>query len=477
MWFPTNTQKKIEAQMALIEECFIKYYGEKYRDKISKKFKEFFFIVVHHSLFSEELFFSDKKNKIITRHTEIFLNRLGIKGVFDDSVLLRIYENLINNDIESLMDNIEEVTKKELMRPLFLLKYRAHVMDYNNMKRNIERDLSNLACYDDFVEIMRVTKKFHCEYLKEISDVLSDDHKKLLFSSSNNIDCVLHKLKAYLPKSDFESSTIEFCYQNFGIDYVNNILLPEGAKEITDEDIEKIGNSRIRIKNEFFGYLHKKYEEYLKGQLISNGIDEDIELEECINPTCFFKERIQNGQKSIYSIIVYPLPFNDCTIIHELNHHIEAYITPDGRGTSGWLPTKKEYEDQSEFLSGLFTEIINDLISEEITKLMHDCGIYIISDESRSDADYQAVRPLVETFFTRFKDIIIESRIGENQSILFEQLGGQNLKDLNGLLNEAVSHEGFSFNANPNFFHGYQSTLDDILQRMAEYKEKKRARV
>ena len=65
MWFPTNTQKKIEAQMALIEECFIKYYGEKYRDKISKKFKEFFFIVVHHSLFSEELFFSDKSLKVL----------------------------------------------------------------------------------------------------------------------------------------------------------------------------------------------------------------------------------------------------------------------------------------------------------------------------------------------------------------------------------------------------------------------------
>jgi len=460
MWFPTKTQEMIEFNLAVIEKYFIEYYGEKYKDKIEKKFKEFIFVVVHDNLESEKIFIEHIESKIINKHLKLFLDKLGIKENFTDFVLVDIYKHLVNNNIDFLIDNIEKISKKKVNKLLFLLNFKTHIKDNKKMISDIEKEISEISGRYDFIQIRETIKKFQYDYLKEISSFLSDSQKQILEDQNKNLDYKIDKLWDYLPNISFEYSILETSYK------IQELAL-------TVEGINKIKNTRFKFKDKIIKYMDDVYKNYLKEKLPLKEINIENMLLDKKYSNCKFHEIESENKKRLFSIITYQLPLSDCTCIHELNHHIESYINLKGQGICGWLPVRGQYLDKKNNCSLLFDEIINDFIAQDIVRLMHTNGKYILDKKEKSDSDYQLVGSLLENFFNEFRDIIIESRIGENPSILYDKLGEENLKKLNNLFKEIESHNDYPYNIKVEFLEYYKKKIDDILQKMIEYKTKK----
>ena len=148
------------------------------------------------------------------------------------------------------------------------------------------------------------------------------------------------------------------------------------------------------------------------------------------------------------SIILYPLvninfdypnEFLDKYIIHELNHVYElnlACAEDEVKYSCGWdliceiSTEKRKYEN--------FNEIINDIIADEITTLLHNDGIYMFYDKFdakvKGGTCYENLRFLVQRFYDEFKeDILISRRYDINY--IFEACGKENFEELNDLVN------------------------------------------
>ena len=168
-------------------------------------------------------------------------------------------------------------------------------------------------------------------------------------------------------------------------------------------------------------------------------------------------KKIDNIYK-IFSLVLIYLDnddgFIDSYIIHELNHVLEAYLLDfDGekyRMSSGWeiftgsvleLPDiKKAYlkESQPKRKYELFNEIINELISQEITEILFESNNYIFNSKEIADyqgTNYELIRFLVDEFYQTYKKEIIESRHNGSIDIIYDRVGKDNFDALNELIN------------------------------------------
>ena len=136
----------------------------------------------------------------------------------------------------------------------------------------------------------------------------------------------------------------------------------------------------------------------------------------------------------------------DCTLIHECNHLYESSVEPDEefiKVTSGWdsVSSRNEANPIRPYLE--LNEMINDYIAEDITKVIHEKGIYLLGKEfcdgEISDAEYANKSSfIIKEFYDLYKDIIIESRKKGNINRLFEMVGEENFTKLSNLVNEHV---------------------------------------
>ena len=97
-----------------------------------------------------------------------------------------------------------------------------------------------------------------------------------------------------------------------------------------------------------------------------------------------------NGDNDInkHSLIYLSIPIDydfstfDETLIHEINHAIENYvfnISSSNLSTiSGFSTINKNYGTTYNVINRYLNEIINDLIAQDITKIMHDGGKYVL---------------------------------------------------------------------------------------------------
>ena len=141
----------------------------------------------------------------------------------------------------------------------------------------------------------------------------------------------------------------------------------------------------------------------------------------------------------------------DHTICHELNHLFELQLQEvednSYRLICGWDPvegninqetkssdvgnskTKRPYE--------LFNEIINELIAQDISKIMQDNDMYVF--DSKEEAKYSHTTSyehsifLIKDFYNEFKNEIIESRSNGNIEIIWNKVGKDNFDELNSL--------------------------------------------
>lgn len=172
----------------------------------------------------------------------------------------------------------------------------------------------------------------------------------------------------------------------------------------------------------------------------------------------------------------------DQTIIHELNHLVEyriikiiTEILETGVSEShvmtetGFNNHNEEYIKELKRLKyELFNETINEILTSEITALMHSKGIYLFTEESDLSEElkknatkclYILSSPLVNDFYREFKKEIIHARMTGDRKILYDKVGKENFEELNNLINEFYIYFDISNNTNK---------INNILEQIKE---------
>jgi len=143
-------------------------------------------------------------------------------------------------------------------------------------------------------------------------------------------------------------------------------------------------------------------------------------------------------------------------------------------------------EDKEKRKYELFNEIINELISQEITGVLFKLDGYVFNNSDNAlisgGTGYEDTVFLVKQFYQRYKKEIIESRKNGNIELLFNAVGKENFEALNelfGIFNEHFSGYGFNSlienlsngieNEQTQLFQKIKNRRDKILIAMEEY--------
>ena len=152
----------------------------------------------------------------------------------------------------------------------------------------------------------------------------------------------------------------------------------------------------------------------------------------------------------------------DHTICHELNHLFELYLLDvednNYSCTCGWDITNDKINqevksnDESIFNKKdkrsyeLFNEIINELIAQDISKIMidNDRCVFDSKDKAkyRGTTSYEHSIFLIRDFYNEFKEDIVESRTNGNIEVIWNKVGKENFDSLNDLFK--IYYENFS---------------------------------
>ena len=376
----------------------------------------------------------------------------------------------IKSSFDKMLQEFDEVKEK-------YAKYQQYVDSCENLKNKLK-------------------DKYKLCYLKGISEYLDEHDKKMVEIAINNnksvslwdLNCcgVLcsfsydapalidsfsreseEKLKDenvrdYVKRSIYEDRIKYFNKLGIylGNDY-ENYIRDERCLELMPDVVmvDKIIKIRKDLSNqEKFEYVTStsEYQLHLKEIEALNLIDKNFAYNcegilsnlTCVNPNI----RMKDGKIQLYCLLLFSgrnLPdFFDKNVMHELNHLIEIeLIKADNEFyivRSGWdiLNCKINDESVSDEKRNFeyFNEIINELLCQEITKMLHDAGIYLFDDEDTSrtkgGTTYERGKFLVVEFFEEFKEFIKYSRITGDMDSLYKIVGQDNLIELNELVND-----------------------------------------
>ena len=292
-------------------------------------------------------------------------------------------------------------------------------------------------------------------------------------------------------KDAIKKERIEFFKRN-GIDLGNNyedyLENPE-VKKIwpAKERVKRFLESRNRLVNEFNieFYTNTPQHKEARRELESKKL---LDKDDSFNATMysrmgvsFVNPNIVEGKKGkeLYPLVVICCDSNtehvDHDIVHELNHLFELYLNDcdDTRYETicGWdvlegtinqekrqeedtlkeEPEKRKYE--------LFSELINELIAQEICELLLEKHQVIFDVEGHRKithtTSYENGRVLVLDFFKEYKKEILESRQNGNIQVIWDKVGKEKFDALNDLFHEYFEHfQGFKY------YHLLQSLQD-----------------
>jgi len=297
-------------------------------------------------------------------------------------------------------------------------------------------------------------------------------------------------------------------------DYMNNPTIKSiiPSKEL----IDKISSLKKSLYNEM---LIKYYEGSKEYQKIKSEIDKTpFVVRSGIfdanyysgNLTCVIPNAIKNddGVLKCFPLVLINTSglesYFDVKIIHELNHVFELSISEVSKKnvkyTCGWdyccdEISSEEHEtvieeERKKRNYELFNEIINELIAQEITTIMHDNGDYIINNSSdvkiKGGTSYEHMNFLARDFYEQYKEDIILSRRNGNIDIILDKVGKENFDELNELFHLFNEHlSGFRFykmldslqkgeeTEETRIFHELKDKRDAILEKMREYRKEK----
>lgn len=193
----------------------------------------------------------------------------------------------------------------------------------------------------------------------------------------------------------------------------------------------------------------------------------------------------------------------DHNIVHELNHLYELSLQMAGERSytvlCGWDFVTDEITQKAEIVDTmndddlkrdyeLLNEIINELIAQDICKIMHKNHAFVFDTENNSrykrTTDYENSFFLVREFFEENKQEIIESRSNGNISIIWETVGKENFDELNELFR--IFYENFGGlkyyklidelhdgkdTERTRVYHEILARKEKVLEKMRMYKE------
>lgn len=196
-------------------------------------------------------------------------------------------------------------------------------------------------------------------------------------------------------------------------------------------------------------------------------------------------------------VIAFPLVFIsvgvmneylDAKIIHEFNHvyelNLRKYNEEEVEFSSGWdivsdsfkevsTKTIKDCKDIRQY--ELFNEIINEMIAQEITTLMHENNVYLFNDKDNAKVSggtsYESTMFLVRDFYNEFKEEILLTRKKRDMAPLFEKVGEDNFNALNDLFSVFDEHfSGMKYYSLMSDLHNEKETenvriFTDIVQK------------
>lgn len=379
----------------------------------------------------------------------------------------------------------DKLSKKYLTLLLKELKDKIPVNEYSKIEEEYNLLINNLPCNEIYLN-------------KELYPSLLESFLK----EDNQIERILYFKKLGLDLGD-----------NYK-DYINN---KETSKYLFNkETIKTISKIRKKLYLQMCFEYYTSLEEYKyyrdkinKLDLIDK--DDGFDLLAYENEQTMIVPNIKkiNNNYELFSLVLVYLStddgFLDSYIIHELNHVLEASLESyDGKNyqmINGWETycdhiddefninniheendSKREYE--------LFNEIINELISQEITKILIINNIYIFNKKELvyyKGTNYEHTRFLVEAFFETYKKEIIESRINHDINIIYNTVGKYNFEALNNLFhlfttyfpNDTIydlyeDEEKGIVSKNTLLYDDLCLKRDEVLSYMKEYNKQKR---
>lgn len=296
-------------------------------------------------------------------------------------------------------------------------------------------------------------------------------------------------------------------FNNIGInlgtnyqDYLNIAGIPELIPKL-QETAEVIIASRKKHYKEMTNEYYQMLDDYKeKMEMISQaGLANDTVN---FNPSVYERggtyvsdnvRKTDNGYESV-PILCFAMAgiteYLDHMLIHELNHVYELslqrvegnkmYSIVGWDGVKGTIKKEvgeeQENDDEKKREYELFNEIINELIAQEITKILFDANGYIFNTsdnaKSRGGTSYEHTLFLVKSFYENYKQEIIESRRNGDMTKLFETVGRDNFENLNKLFHEF--YENFAGFAYYNLMDSLQKNEDtEQTRKFYEIKSKR----
>ena len=319
----------------------------------------------------------------------------------------------------------------------------------------------------------------------------------------------------YLKKTIEEARVQYFKYKGLDLgdnyeDYINNPKCQEiwPSQELINK-LEDSSNNYEDLLNKDFYFELPFYKEVIDKINKMELLDKDsvfqpsnfVQKVMCVMPNIIQDE---NGYSLCPQVLIYSddSEYLDGCIIHELNHLYELSLlnVTDGKYETicGWDYLEGEYnqnvaslDDTTELNKNkrkyeLFNEIINEKIAQDITKMMHDKGVFLFCDPNKyknsGGTSYEHSAFLINDFFKEYHDAIIKSRSNNNINIIWDAVGKENFDALNDLFYEFNKlFSGFAFygliddlnkkkdTEQVRAFNEIRAKRDAILNNMREY--------
>lgn len=449
-------------------------FNEFYKEDVSEKFQNMTVICTRTPEGLERYLKEIKENytnhliKSFCTKFNIKYNKTNINNIFGISKLP--FENINNIPImkyEKLKDiynfNIKEVIeyikKLNFKYHKYLekyFKYFNYIEESKKLKKEIDKKYMNklvLEFKENFPK-EELDLYFKTGFLKgKMYNYLgSNIHMTPLISAFNKeSEEILNDIHSKKWKKDMiKKDRIDF-FKKMGLfldgnyhDYMNCqkaiSLIP--PKDLIEDILDAKEECELKIYQEYYESL-KEYkinkERLNKENLL---LDDGYNINTFLYSDTYVTPNIKkiNDKYIVHSMVNinfdYPNEYLDKYIIHELNHAYEANLI-GSNVSSGW----DIFYDENGKLNRkykYFNEIINDLIADDITNMLHQKGIYMFYPKNKAKVNggtnYESFKFLVKDFYNIFKEDIIKSRRGNFNHIL-NKCGKENFDKLNDLIN------------------------------------------
>ena len=305
---------------------------------------------------------------------------------------------------------------------------------------------------------------------------ISNNHP--LDDFSEDAESIIHDAKNW--RSEWvKKNRVEYFKKN-GIDLGDNYedyLQSDEVKRIwpSPEIVKKFRESRNRLLNQYNNEYYENIPSHKEAR-------KEIEALHLVDKGDSFDARIYTAESGLTCVIpnmvlteegyrALPLVLLCCNsatgridheLVHEMNHVLELAPIPTVEGSHyeilcGWdgsegtIETEKGEVDTLQKREGkrdyeLFSEIINELIAQEVSAIMERKKQFVFDSEEKhaykGGTNYEHTFFLVRDFYKEFKKEIIESRQNGNIHIIWDKVGKENFDALNELFHEF--HEHFS---------------------------------